>query len=798
MNKLIQSKLELLPTSPGCYIHKDKNGAIIYVGKAKNLRNRVRSYFRGSHDTKTEALVSEIEDFEFIVTESNIEALLLEINLIKENKPKYNIMLKDDKSYPFIKITNETYPRLIITRQVKKDGGLYFGPYPDVGAANEIKRLLDRLFPFRKCTNPPEKVCFYYHLGQCKAHTICQVDSQYFKELAQEVAAFLKGQDDQIIEDLRRKMAGAAQAMEFEKAAEYRDLIQSIGTLRTKQRVMAKDLQNRDVFGYYVDKGWMCVQVFFVRQGKLIERDVNLFPYYNDPDEDFLTYIGQFYQEKSHLKPNEILIPADIDEEAVRAMVDTKVLKPLRGEKKQLVNLAIKNARVSLQQKFDLLEKSIEKTQGAIENLGQLLNIPTPVRIESFDNSNIMGTSPVSAMVVFVNGKPSKKDYRKYKIKTVVGPDDYASMREVIKRRYSRVIRDGLTPPDLIVIDGGQGQVNVAKEVIQEQLGLDIPIAGLQKNDKHQTHELLFGDPLQVVELSRNSQEFFLLQRIQDEVHRFAITFHRQLRSKNSFSSQLDGIEGLGPKRKQNLMKHFKSLTKIKEASVDQIVEVGVPRAVAEAVREKLNPKTQEQEQAQLREVAEPILDIDWKISLSDFREVYIINSNECFERIRKLRNIIMEPTFKMNKHQIQQISDILYTESNVKAVSYINNLQTEDELFVLLDNFNWDNGFEMPQAVIDHSKCTLSIALLAFYRADGIRYLLDAEAAYSNSLSKEWEDFVKDVYDKIIRKKFPNGNITFQPEITRIQKFKLKKLKPALNPIFLDGISGKDLNIII
>ena len=611
MNKLIQSKLELLPTSPGCYIHKDKNGTIIYVGKAKNLRNRVRSYFRGSHDTKTEALVSEIEDFEFIVTESNIEALLLEINLIKENKPKYNIMLKDDKSYPFIKITNETYPRLIITRQVKKDGGLYFGPYPDVGAANEIKRLLDRLFPFRKCTNPPEKVCFYYHLGQCKAHTICQVDSQYFKELAQEVAAFLKGQDDQIIEDLRGKMAGAAQAMEFEKAAEYRDLIQSIGTLRTKQRVMAKDLQNRDVFGYYVDKGWMCVQVFFVRQGKLIERDVNLFPYYNDPDEDFLTYIGQFYQEKSHLKPNEILIPADIDEEAVKALVDTKVLKPQRGEKKQLVNLAIKNARVSLQQKFDLLEKSIEKTQGAIENLGQLLNIPTPVRIESFDNSNIMGTSPVSAMVVFVNGKPSKKDYRKYKIKTVVGPDDYASMREVIKRRYSRVIRDGLTPPDLIVIDGGQGQVNIAKEVIQEQLGLDIPIAGLQKNDKHQTHELLFGDPLQVVELSRNSQEFFLLQRIQDEVHRFAITFHRQLRSKNSFSSQLDGIEGLGPKRKQNLMKHFKSLTKIKEASVDQIVEVGVPRAVAEAVQEKLNLKTQEQQQARLREVAEPQAEIE-------------------------------------------------------------------------------------------------------------------------------------------------------------------------------------------
>ncbi|HET2362334.1 TPA: excinuclease ABC subunit UvrC [Streptococcus pneumoniae] len=605
MNNLIKSKLELLPTSPGCYIHKDKNGTIIYVGKAKNLRNRVRSYFRGSHDTKTEALVSEIVDFEFIVTESNIEALLLEINLIKENKPKYNIMLKDDKSYPFIKITNERYPRLIITRQVKKDGGLYFGPYPDVGAANEIKRLLDRIFPFRKCTNPPSKVCFYYHIGQCMAHTICKKDETYFKSMAQEVSDFLKGQDDKIIDDLKSKMAVAAQSMEFERAAEYRDLIQAIGTLRTKQRVMAKDLQNRDVFGYYVDKGWMCVQVFFVRQGKLIERDVNLFPYFNDPDEDFLTYVGQFYQEKSHLVPNEVLIPQDIDEEAVKALVDSKILKPQRGEKKQLVNLAIKNARVSLEQKFNLLEKSVEKTQGAIENLGRLLQIPTPVRIESFDNSNIMGTSPVSAMVVFVNGKPSKKDYRKYKIKTVVGPDDYASMREVIRRRYGRVQREALTPPDLIVIDGGQGQVNIAKQVIQEELGLDIPIAGLQKNDKHQTHELLFGDPLEVVDLSRNSQEFFLLQRIQDEVHRFAITFHRQLRSKNSFSSQLDGIDGLGPKRKQNLMRHFKSLTKIKEASVDEIVEVGVPRAVAEAVQTKLNP----QETEILLQVAEERVD---------------------------------------------------------------------------------------------------------------------------------------------------------------------------------------------
>ncbi|RRD32229.1 excinuclease ABC subunit UvrC [Streptococcus minor] len=589
MNTTIKHKLELLPDSPGCYIHKDKKGTIIYVGKAKNLKNRVRSYFQGSHDTKTELLVSEIEDFEFIVTESNTEALLLEINLIQENKPKYNIRLKDDKSYPYIKISNEIYPRLLITRQVKKQDGIYFGPYPDARAATEIKRLLDRLFPFKKCTNPANKVCFYYHLGQCHAHTICKTNQAYWNGLKEDVKNFLNGKDDKIIHQLRDKMEKAATLMEFERAAEYRDLIQAIGLLRTKQRVMHQDMIDRDIFGYYVEKGWMCVQVFFVRQGKLIQRDVNLFPYYNEPEEDFLTYIGQFYRDSKHFLPKEIFIPQDIDQDMVKALVDTKVVKPQKGEKKQLVNLAIKNARISLQQKFDLLEKDVKKTHGAIENLGELLNIPKPVRIEAFDNSNIQGTSPISAMVVFVDGKASKKEYRKYKIKTVVGPDDYASMREVIYRRYSRVLKDGLTPPDLIIIDGGQGQVNVARDVIVNRLGLDIPIAGLQKNDKHQTHELLFGDPLQVIDLPRNSEEFFLLHRIQDEVHRFAIHFHRQLRSKNSFSSKLDGIAGLGPKRKQALMKHFKNLTNIQEADIEDIINCGVPRNVAELVKERLN-----------------------------------------------------------------------------------------------------------------------------------------------------------------------------------------------------------------
>ncbi|MFS1663522.1 excinuclease ABC subunit UvrC [Streptococcus sp. zg-JUN1979] len=590
MNELIKHKLSLLPDSPGCYLHKDKHGTIIYVGKAKNLKNRVRSYFHGSHNTKTELLVSEIEDFEYIVTSSNTEALLLEINLIQENKPKYNIKLKDDKSYPYIKITNEHYPRLLITRQVKKQDGIYFGPYPDSGAASEIKRLLDRLFPFKKCTNPANKVCFYYHLGQCNAHTICHTTKAYWQGLTEDVKQFLNGKDNKIIDGLKDKMLKASEEMAFERAAEYRDLIEAIGLLRTKQRVIHQDMKDRDIFGYAVDKGWMCVQVFFVRNGKLIQRDVNMFPYYNEPEEDFLTYVGQFYQDQKHLLPKEIFIPQAIDADLVQALVKSKVkvIKPQRGEKKQLVNLATKNARVSLQQKFDLLEKDVKKTYGAIEHLGQLLKIPTPVRIEAFDNSNIQGTSPVSAMVVFVDGKPSKKEYRKFKIKTVVGPDDYASMKEVIYRRYSRVLREGLTPPDLIIIDGGQGQVNVAKEVIEDQLGLSIPVAGLQKNDKHQTHELLFGNPLQVVGLKRQSEEFFLLQRIQDEVHRFAITFHRQLRSKNSFSSKLDGISGLGPKRKQALMRHFKSLTAIQKASLEDIVSCGIPRAVAKAIKEKL------------------------------------------------------------------------------------------------------------------------------------------------------------------------------------------------------------------
>lgn len=585
MNEQIKNKLALLPDQPGCYLMKDKNKTIIYVGKAKILKNRVRSYFTGSHDTKTERLVSEIVDFEYIVTESNTEALLLEINLIQKNMPKYNIMLKDDKSYPFIKITNEKAPRLLITRKVLKDNANYFGPYPDVRAANETKKMLDRMYPLRKCKNLPNEVCLYYHMGQCLGPCVNEVVEEQYKQMVEEIKHFLNGGGYVAVQkELEEKMETAALNMEFERAAEFRDQINAIQAIMTKQKMTNADFIDRDVFGYAVDKGWMVVQVFFVRQGKLIERRVFDFPFYNEAEEDFLTFIGQFYQENQHFIPKEILIPKDISKEDVAAIVDTKVFQPVRGEKKKLVELASKNAKIYLSEQFSLIERKEERTVGATEKLSDAMGIPSAGRIEAFDNSNIMGTDPVSAMVVYVDGKPSKKDYRKFKIKTVKGPDDYASMKEVIYRRYSRVLKEDLPLPDLILIDGGKGQVHAAQEVLDNQLGLDIPIAGLAKNDKHKTSELLFGPELDVIPLKRNSPEFFLLQRIQDEVHRFAITFHRTTRSKNSFASKLDGIEGLGPKRKKELLKAFKSVKNIQEASVDDIIAKGIPKNVAQNI----------------------------------------------------------------------------------------------------------------------------------------------------------------------------------------------------------------------
>jgi excinuclease ABC subunit C len=593
MNALIKEKLATLPEQPGCYLMKNSQGTIIYVGKAKVLKNRVRSYFTGSHGAKTQLLVSEIADFEYIVTSSDIEALILEMNLIKEHDPRYNIMLRDDKSYPYIKLTKEKDPRLIITRKVTKNSGRYFGPYPNVTAAQETKKLLDRMYPLRKCRTLPDRACLYYHIGQCLAPCIKPIKEETYAEMTEGIIKFLNGGFQEIKKELNKKMEDAAANLEFEKAKEYRDQIRHIETVMEKQKVQFNDLTDRDVFNFAYDKGWMCVQVFFMRQGKLIERDVSIFPFYNEPEEDFLTFIGQFYLQPHHLKPKEVLIPKKVERELVEQLLEIEVTQPSRGRKKELVEMAKQNAALALKEKFVLIERDEERTVVAVENLGKVLNIPTPHRIETFDNSNIQGVHPVSAMVVFEDGKPNKKLYRKYHIKSVEGPNDVGTMKEVVRRRYSRLLKENKALPDLILIDGGKGQMKAAREVLEDELGLSIPICGLAKDDKHKTAQLLIGDPPEAVPLSRKGQEFYLLQRIQDEVHRFAISFHRQTRDKAMQKSILDEIEGVGPKRKQVLLRHFGSIKKLREATVEEIAGVGLPVALAELIHHTLLEKNE-------------------------------------------------------------------------------------------------------------------------------------------------------------------------------------------------------------
>lgn len=582
MNELIQQKCAILPDQPGCYLMKDRQGTIIYVGKAKVLKNRVRSYFTGSHDGKTQRLVQEIVDFEYIVTSSELEALILELHLIKKHDPKYNIMLKDDKTYPYIKITGEKNPKLIITRQVKKDKGKYFGPYPNSHSAHETKKLLDRLYPLRKCQKLPSQVCLYYHIGQCLAPCVKEIDEPTYTEIIHEISSFLNGGHGKVKKELTEKMNAAAEQLEFERAKEYRDQIAHIDQVMEKQKMTMNDFTNRDIFGYSVDKGWMCVQVFFVRQGKLIERDVSLFPMYRDPEEEFLTFLGQFYAKPEHIKPKEIFVPNTTDLDLASELLQMKVIIPQKGAKKNLVDLAQKNASIALKEKFHLIERQEERTVGAVEELGQLMGISMPSRIEAFDNSHIHGTDAVSAMVVFVDGRAYKKDYRKYKTRTAAKHDDYGAMREVVRRRYTRVLKERLPLPDLIIIDGGKGQIEAAREIIEDELGLDIPIAGLAKDTKHQTSSLLYGDPLMIIPMKRTSEAFYLLQRIQDEVHRFAITFHRQQRGKHTIASSLDGIEGIGPKRKKLLLKHFGSVKRMQAASREELIESGLPSKLAD------------------------------------------------------------------------------------------------------------------------------------------------------------------------------------------------------------------------
>ncbi|AVQ36468.1 excinuclease ABC subunit UvrC [Staphylococcus kloosii] len=585
----IKQKLTVVPMEPGCYLMKDRNNQVIYVGKAKKLRNRLRSYFTGAHDAKTTRLVSEIRNFEYIVTSSETESLLLELNLIKQYQPRYNILLKDDKSYPFIKITKEKHPKLIVTRTVKKGTGKYFGPYPNAYSAQETKKLLDRIYPFRKCDKMPDKLCLYYHIGQCMGPCVYPVDQSKYAEMTREISDFLNGEDKTILRNLEERMQKASEELDFERAKEYRDLIEHINNLTKKQKIISKDYTVRDVFGYSVSKGWMCIQVFFVRQGNMIKRDATIIPLQQTEEEEFYTFIGQFYELNQHILPKEVHVPKNLNKDVINSVVDTKIVQPQKGKKKEMVDLANHNAEITLDNKFELIAKDESRTVKAIEELGDRMGIQTPIRIEAFDNSNIQGVDPVSAMVSFVDGKPNKKGYRKYKIKSVEGPDDYKSMREVVRRRYTRVLNEGTPLPDLIIVDGGKGHMSGVIDVLENELGLDIPVAGLKKNDKHQTSDLLYGASAEVVPLKKNSQAFYLLHRIQDEVHRFAITFHRQTRQKTGLQSVLDTVDGIGSKRKTKLLRTFGSIKKMKEASVEEFTKAGLPKNVAKNLYDALN-----------------------------------------------------------------------------------------------------------------------------------------------------------------------------------------------------------------
>ncbi|ASR46085.1 excinuclease ABC subunit C [Paenibacillus kribbensis] len=640
----IRHKLALLPDASGCYLMKNGEGTIIYVGKAKVLKNRVRSYFTGSHNGKTQRLVADIRDFEYIVTASNMEALILECNLIKKYQPRYNVLLKDDKTFPYLKITNEAHPKLEVTRRVLKDKAKYFGPYPNSYAAHQTKKLLDRMYPLRKCGVMPKEVCLYYHMHQCLGPCVKEVDQETYDQIGQEIASFLSGGHEEIKKDLQRKMQEAAEELYFERAKELRDQIISIDAMMEKQKITTSDAKDRDVFGFSVDKGWMCVQILYVRKGKMIERHMSTFPFYGEAYSDFMSYVTQYYSDNPAV-PQEILLPdtsklvkqteqdgqsvepaserpADtllvaeerasyaesahpeteaqlsggLEEPATAALalaewLDVKVFVPQRGLKKQMTEMATENARVALDEKFKLIERDEERTSKAASNLGHAIGLDRLHRVEAFDNSNIQGSDPVSAMIVFIDGKPAKKEYRKYKIRSVQGPDDYETMREVIRRRYERVLKENLERPDLIVVDGGRGQIKAATDVLENELGLFIPVCGLVKDAKHRTSQLLVGESSEAVKLARNSEEFYLLQRIQDEVHRFAITFHREQRGKSMITSRLDSIPGIGEKRRKLLLKHFGSLRKIREASVEDFRPLSIgdklARQIIAALREE-------------------------------------------------------------------------------------------------------------------------------------------------------------------------------------------------------------------
>ncbi len=585
----INNKLLLLPDLPGCYLMKNSENEIIYIGKAKNLKNRVRSYFRGTHEGKTELLVKEIVDFETIITATDKESLLLEITLIKKHQPKYNIKLKQGTSYPYLKITNERDPQLIITSEVKKDGGIYFGPYPNVYAASETQHFIQKIYPLRRCNGSQKRACLYYHMGQCLGPCDHEVPVEEYKAQIENIKRFLNGDVKEVKKELRAKMMQAAAEQVYERAAEYRDQIHYIETTVERQNIITNDYTTRDVFSFYMNKGWISIQVFFIRQATLIKREATIFPCYDSPEEELASYIVQFYQEENHLLPKEILVPQEVETTVLAEVLGIAVKIPVRGRKKDMLDLATKNSEIALNEKFKLIEMDDRKTVGAVKELSEAMGLPYIKRIEAFDHSNIQGTNPVSAMVSFKDGLPDKSNYRKYKIKTVHGSNEMATTEEVVRRRYERLLKENKPLPDLILMDGGKIQVNAAIDILENELGLSIPVAGMVKDNKHRTSSLIFGEEHEEIKLKPTSQAFYLVQRVQDEVHRFAITFHRQLRSKNSLSSKLDQIEGVGPKTRTKILKQFKSLKKAKEADVSEYKALGIPVKTAERIKEELD-----------------------------------------------------------------------------------------------------------------------------------------------------------------------------------------------------------------
>jgi len=588
-SEYLEHKLALLPDQPGCYLMKNANAQIIYVGKAKNLKNRVRSYFKSSHTGKVAAMVEEVADFETIVTSSNKESFLLEITLIQKHQPYYNIKLKRGTGYPYIKITNERDPIIKITGQVKKDGAYYFGPYPNVYAAEETVHFIQKVFPLRRCHGYQGRPCLYYHLGQCLGCCFKEVPEEEYAVQTKRIKSFLNGNTAQVKKQLTARMERAAGQLEFERAAEIRDQLHYIEVTVEKQKIISNDKTPRDLFNFYLDKGWLSIQVFFIRQARLMKREKRLFPVVDTAEEEMTSFILQFYNRRNKLLPKEILLPEGLPNREIEEILGVPVRTPQRGEKRDLLDMAKENAILSLNEKFRLLEMDRQKTTGAMKEITDELGLPTGHVIEAFDHSHIQGADPVSAMVVFVNGEPAKKLYRKYKLTTVVDhADEAASTREVIFRRYSRLLKEEKPMPNMIMMDGGPIQMEAAKDVLENQLGLNIPVIGMVKNDKHQTADLLYGDDAHHVNLDPRSQGFYLVQRIQDEVHRFAITYHRKVHTKHSLSSRLDEIHGVGPRTRNKLLKAFGSINKIAVAPVEEIRALGINQTTAQLIKVSL------------------------------------------------------------------------------------------------------------------------------------------------------------------------------------------------------------------